>query len=105
MNWTPVGFGRSNGNGPTGSHFIIHGGIELELLLQISFHIPGLKPYKYKSRISIGNKTMITTGCALVWREKGKKRPQIFAKCQVVFSVAQSPMGNFVINKEVYRSE
>lgn len=33
MSWTPVGFGRRNGSGPTGSQFIIHGGVELELLI------------------------------------------------------------------------
>lgn len=91
MGWTPVGFGRRNGNGPTGSQFIIHGGIELELFVANTLACFGA----YLVSIQVGfllEKPTFTTGCALVWRDrKGKKRPQIFTQCRVVFSVASCP--------------
>lgn len=94
MSWTPVGFGRRNGNEPTGSQFIVHGGIELELFDANTLACSGA----YLVSIQIGSLLVISSHLQLAvhWcGGTGKERPQIFTKGQVVFSVANCPQGLF----------
>lgn len=79
MGWTPVGFGRRNGNGPTGSQFIIHGGIELELFVANTLACFGA----YLVSIQVGfllEKPTFTTGCAqcVEGQKRKEKTPDIY---------------------------
>lgn len=105
MSWTPVGFGKRNGNEPTGSQFIVHGGIELELFDANTLACSGA----YLVSIQIGSLLVISPHLQLAvhWcggTGKERKDPRYLPKARWCLVLPIAHRDYFII-KGTYRSE